>query len=110
MNAAERQALAPILERAASAVEAIAEQGLEAAMNRYNQRGPAGLKLEITKCLKINHSVDFPAYPALEHQGIGALVALGRIIFASRSNGCVFVQMREGPGLAPVGHPRRAVS
>jgi len=39
MTAAERQALAPILERAASAVEAIAEHGLEAAMNRYNQRG-----------------------------------------------------------------------
>ncbi len=38
MTAAERQALAPILERAASAVEAIAERGLEAAMNRYNQR------------------------------------------------------------------------
>jgi peptidyl-tRNA hydrolase len=46
MTAAERQALAPILERAAGAVEAIAEQGLEAAMNRYNQRGPAGLKSE----------------------------------------------------------------
>lgn len=39
MTAAERQALTPILERAASAVEAIAEHGLEAAMNRYNQRG-----------------------------------------------------------------------
>jgi PTH1 family peptidyl-tRNA hydrolase len=39
MNTAERRALAPILERAASAVEAIAEHGLEAAMNRYNQRG-----------------------------------------------------------------------
>jgi peptidyl-tRNA hydrolase, PTH1 family len=38
MTAAERQALAPILERAASAVEAIAAQGLEIAMNRYNQR------------------------------------------------------------------------
>ncbi len=38
MTAAERQALAPILERAASAVEFIAEHGLEAAMNRYNQR------------------------------------------------------------------------
>lgn len=38
MTAAERQALAPILERAASAVEAIAANGLEAAMNRYNQR------------------------------------------------------------------------
>jgi peptidyl-tRNA hydrolase, PTH1 family len=38
MTAVERQALAPILERAASAVEAIAERGLEAAMNRYNQR------------------------------------------------------------------------
>ncbi|HZC45952.1 MAG TPA: aminoacyl-tRNA hydrolase [Candidatus Acidoferrum sp.] len=39
MTAAERQALAPILERAANAVEAIAQHGLEAAMNRYNQRG-----------------------------------------------------------------------
>jgi PTH1 family peptidyl-tRNA hydrolase len=39
MTAAERQALAPMLERAASAVEAIAADGLEAAMNRYNQRG-----------------------------------------------------------------------
>lgn len=39
MTAAERQALAPILERAANAVEAIAKDGLEAAMNRYNQRG-----------------------------------------------------------------------
>jgi PTH1 family peptidyl-tRNA hydrolase len=39
MTAAERQALTPILERAASAVEAIAEHGLEAAMNRHNQRG-----------------------------------------------------------------------
>ena len=39
MTAGERQALAPILERAASAVEAIAAQGLEIAMNRYNQRG-----------------------------------------------------------------------
>ncbi len=39
MTAAERQALAPMLERAASAVEAIVEHGLEAAMNRYNQRG-----------------------------------------------------------------------
>lgn len=39
MTAAEREALTPILERAASAVEAIAEHGLEAAMNRYNQRG-----------------------------------------------------------------------
>ena len=39
LTAAERQALAPILERAASAVEAIAEHGLEAAMNRHNQRG-----------------------------------------------------------------------
>jgi PTH1 family peptidyl-tRNA hydrolase len=38
MTAAERDALAPILERAASAVEAIAANGLEAAMNRYNQR------------------------------------------------------------------------
>jgi PTH1 family peptidyl-tRNA hydrolase len=39
MSAAERQALTPILERAAGAVETIAEHGLEAAMNRYNQRG-----------------------------------------------------------------------
>lgn len=39
MTTAERQALAPILERAANAVEAIAQQGLEAAMNRYNGRG-----------------------------------------------------------------------
>lgn len=39
MTAAERQALTATLERAASAVEAIAEHGLEAAMNRYNQRG-----------------------------------------------------------------------
>jgi peptidyl-tRNA hydrolase, PTH1 family len=39
MSAAERQAIAPLLERAALAVEAIAERGLEAAMNRYNQRG-----------------------------------------------------------------------
>ena len=38
-TAAEKHALAPILERAADAVEAIAEHGLEAAMNRYNQRG-----------------------------------------------------------------------
>jgi peptidyl-tRNA hydrolase, PTH1 family len=38
MTASERQALAPILERAAGAVEAIAAHGLEAAMNRYNQR------------------------------------------------------------------------
>jgi peptidyl-tRNA hydrolase, PTH1 family len=38
MTAAERQALAPILERAASAVETIAANGLEAAMNRHNQR------------------------------------------------------------------------
>ncbi len=39
MNAAERHALESNLERAASAVEAIAESGLERAMNRYNQRG-----------------------------------------------------------------------
>jgi PTH1 family peptidyl-tRNA hydrolase len=39
MNAAQRQALASIVERAASAVGAIAESGLERAMNRYNQRG-----------------------------------------------------------------------
>ena len=38
MTADERKALAPILERAANAVEAIAQHGLEAAMNRYNQR------------------------------------------------------------------------
>jgi PTH1 family peptidyl-tRNA hydrolase len=38
MTAAERQTLAPTFERAANAVEAIAEHGLEAAMNRYNQR------------------------------------------------------------------------
>jgi peptidyl-tRNA hydrolase, PTH1 family len=38
MTAAERQAMTPILERAANAVEAIAEHGLEVAMNRYNQR------------------------------------------------------------------------
>jgi PTH1 family peptidyl-tRNA hydrolase len=38
MTAAERQTLAPFLDRAASAVEAIAADGLEAAMNRYNQR------------------------------------------------------------------------
>ncbi len=39
MNVAQRQALTSIVERAASAVEAIAESGLERAMNRYNQRG-----------------------------------------------------------------------
>jgi PTH1 family peptidyl-tRNA hydrolase len=39
MNAAQRQALTSIVERAASAVGAIAESGLERAMNRYNQRG-----------------------------------------------------------------------
>lgn len=39
MNAAERQALTSSVERAASAVEAIAESGLERAMNRFNQRG-----------------------------------------------------------------------
>jgi peptidyl-tRNA hydrolase, PTH1 family len=38
MTAAERQAMTPIFERAASAVECIAEHGLEVAMNRYNQR------------------------------------------------------------------------
>jgi peptidyl-tRNA hydrolase len=37
-TAAERQALAALLDRAALAVEAIAEHGLETAMNRYNQR------------------------------------------------------------------------
>jgi PTH1 family peptidyl-tRNA hydrolase len=39
MTAAERQTLAPMLERGANAVEAIAQHGLEAAMNRFNQRG-----------------------------------------------------------------------
>ncbi len=39
MNSVERQALAANLDRAANAVEAIAESGLERAMNRYNQRG-----------------------------------------------------------------------
>jgi peptidyl-tRNA hydrolase, PTH1 family len=39
MTAAERQAIASLLDRAANAVEAIAADGLEAAMNRYNQRG-----------------------------------------------------------------------
>ncbi|MGA9724655.1 MAG: aminoacyl-tRNA hydrolase [Candidatus Binatus sp.] len=38
MTAAERQAMTLILERAANAVEALAEHGLEVAMNRYNQR------------------------------------------------------------------------
>jgi PTH1 family peptidyl-tRNA hydrolase len=38
MTAAERLAIAPLLDRAADAVEAIAADGLEAAMNRYNQR------------------------------------------------------------------------
>lgn len=38
MTAAERQALAPMLDRAADAVAAIADKGLEAAMNRYNRR------------------------------------------------------------------------
>lgn len=38
MTAAERQALGPQLERAVNAIEAIASQGLEAAMNRYNRR------------------------------------------------------------------------
>ena len=38
MSSAERQALDPQLERAASAIEAIAAKGLEAAMNRYNRR------------------------------------------------------------------------
>lgn len=38
-NADERRALQSSVERAASAVEAIAESGLERAMNRYNQRG-----------------------------------------------------------------------
>ena len=39
MTATERGELASSLERAAGAVEAIAELGLERAMNRYNQRG-----------------------------------------------------------------------
>jgi peptidyl-tRNA hydrolase, PTH1 family len=39
MTSAERQTLESNLDRAASAVEAIAESGLERAMNRYNQRG-----------------------------------------------------------------------
>jgi peptidyl-tRNA hydrolase, PTH1 family len=38
MTAAERQAMAPILDRAADAVATIADKGLEAAMNRYNRR------------------------------------------------------------------------
>jgi PTH1 family peptidyl-tRNA hydrolase len=38
MSTTERHALESSLERAASAVEAIAESGLERAMNRYNQR------------------------------------------------------------------------
>jgi peptidyl-tRNA hydrolase, PTH1 family len=38
MTSAERQALDPLLERAVSAIEAIAANGLEAAMNRYNRR------------------------------------------------------------------------
>lgn len=38
MTAAERQALGPQLERAVNAIEAIASQGLEAAMNRHNRR------------------------------------------------------------------------
>ena len=39
MTRAERQTLEANLDRAASAVEALAESGLERAMNRYNQRG-----------------------------------------------------------------------
>ncbi len=39
MTSAERQALESNLDRAASAVEALVESGLERAMNRYNQRG-----------------------------------------------------------------------
>lgn len=39
MTSAERNELASNLDRAASAVEAIAEKGLERTMNRYNQRG-----------------------------------------------------------------------
>jgi len=38
MTTSERQALAPMVARAAEAVEAIADKGLEAAMNRYNRR------------------------------------------------------------------------
>lgn len=38
MTAAERHALAPQLERAVNAIEAIASEGLPAAMNRYNRR------------------------------------------------------------------------
>ena len=38
MNAKERQEMESSLERAAGAVEAVAESGLERAMNRYNQR------------------------------------------------------------------------
>jgi peptidyl-tRNA hydrolase, PTH1 family len=38
MTATERQALAPMLDRAADSVHAIADKGLEAAMNRYNRR------------------------------------------------------------------------
>jgi PTH1 family peptidyl-tRNA hydrolase len=39
MTSAERQTLEANLDRAASAVEALVESGLERAMNRYNQRG-----------------------------------------------------------------------
>jgi PTH1 family peptidyl-tRNA hydrolase len=39
MTSAERQTLESNLDRAASAVEALVESGLERAMNRYNQRG-----------------------------------------------------------------------
>ena len=39
MTSTERAALESNLDRAASAVEALAESGLERAMNRYNQRG-----------------------------------------------------------------------
>jgi peptidyl-tRNA hydrolase, PTH1 family len=39
MTSAERQTLESNLDLAASAVEALAESGLERAMNRYNQRG-----------------------------------------------------------------------
>jgi PTH1 family peptidyl-tRNA hydrolase len=38
MTAAERQAISPVLDRAADAVATIADKGLEAAMNRYNRR------------------------------------------------------------------------
>jgi peptidyl-tRNA hydrolase, PTH1 family len=39
MSAAERHAMTPSLERAAAAIESIAQDGLERTMNRHNQRG-----------------------------------------------------------------------